>query len=205
MASLVVQSATSGLITGEHLRQRIVVRDGGRVRVVGQGAMPVQKAQSQQGSAEDLQLNVVSGSRLEFFAEPRLLFPGSEFSQVTKVALDCSSDMVLVDAVVRHPEPGAVSYSSEIRLEFDGTVVAVERMGFASVPEDRFGATALILAVGGFVAGLDWKPWLEKHSTPTSYGAVSPLRECTGASVRIVADDGRHLRAAIDDALAILS
>ncbi|MBB1058538.1 urease accessory protein UreD [Dietzia cercidiphylli] len=199
-----MQSATSGLIAGERLRQRVVVRDGGRVRLVGQGAMPVQRARSHEGSAEDLSLEVLGGSHLEFVSEPRLLFPNSSFSQVTRVSVDSSSRVVLVDAVVRHPDPGPVSYLSETRLEFDGEVVAVERMGFENIAEHHFGATVLILAVGEYVTGIDWKPWLKRHGAPTSYGAVSPIRQCPGISVRVVADDGRYLREAIDDALSIL-
>lgn len=204
-ALLIVQSATSGLISGERLRQRIVVRDGGRVRLVGQGAMPVQKAKSREGSAEQLCLKVEANSRLEFVSEPRLLFPDSSFSQFTKVSVDSTSCVVLVDAVVRHPDPGLVTYLSETTLEFDGEVAAVERMGFESVGEHHFGASALILAVGEYVQELDWRSWLDRHDSPSSYGAVSPLRRCPGTSVRVVADDGRHLRVAIDDALAVLT
>lgn len=166
--------------------------------------MPVQRARSQEGSAEDLSLEVTGGSHLEFVSEPRLLFPNSSFSQVTKLSVDSSSRVVLVDAVVRHPDPGPVSYLSETRLEFEGEIVAVERMGFENIAEHQFGATVLILAVGEFVTGIDWKPWLRRHGAPTSYGAVSPLRQCPGISLRVVADDGRHLRQAIDDALSIL-
>ncbi|WP_206474392.1 urease accessory protein UreD [Dietzia sp. KRD202] len=204
-ASLIVQSATSGLISGERLRQRIVVRDGGRVRLIGQGAMPVQKAKSGQGSAEDLCLEVVADSRLEFVSEPRLLFPESEFTQFTKVSVDSTSCVMLLDAVVRHPDPGSVTYLSETTLEFDGEVAAVERMGFESVGEHHFGASALILAVGEDVPGLDWRAWLDTHGSPSSYGAVSPLRRCPGTSVRVVAADGCHLRRAVDEALSVLT
>nr|WP_241731011.1 MULTISPECIES: urease accessory protein UreD [unclassified Dietzia] len=203
-ASLIVQSATSGLITGERLRQRVVVRDGGRVRLVGQGAMPVQKVGSHEGAAEDLSLKVMGGSRLDFVSEPRLLLPGSSFSQVSRVSVDTSSCVLLVDAVVRHPDAGSVSYLSETTLEFDGEVAAVERMGFHCVGEHHFGASAFILAVGDHVTGLDWKWWLNKHGARTSYGAVSPLRSCPGMSIRVVAENGYHLRRAIDDALSIL-
>ncbi|GAA3509356.1 hypothetical protein GCM10022294_18890 [Dietzia aurantiaca] len=174
------------------------------MRLIGQGAMPVQQARSEEGSTEDLRLEVTGGSHLEFVSEPRLLFPNSRFNQVTTVSVDSSSGVVLVDAVVRHPDPGPVSYLSETRLVFDGEVVAVERMGFESIAEHRFGATVLVLAVGEFVAGIDWTPWLRRHGAPTSYGAVSPLRQCPGISLRVVAVDGRHARQAIDDALSIL-
>ena len=167
--------------------------------------MPVQKVGSHEGAAEDLSLKVMGGSRLDFVSEPRLLLPGSSFSQVSRVSVDTSSCVLLVDAVVRHPDAGSVSYLSETTLEFDGEVAAVERMGFESVGEHHFGASALILAVGEDVPGLDWRAWLDTHGSPSSYGAVSPLRRCPGTSVRVVAADGCHLRRAVDEALSVLT
>lgn len=203
-ARLIVQSGTGTINAGDRLRQRFTLQESAHVRVRGQGAVSVHTARSGTGSSEEIELVLASGSRLELLQEPRILFPGAAFRQRTTAEVPEDSQLILVDAMVRHPEPGQVSYLSELHIERGGRALVTERMGFGGHAAESIPASALVIAAGIEHHPESWSGWLQRQQHPERYGAASALPNCAGTGVKIVAADGRLLREALADALSIL-
>lgn len=200
---LTIQSGASNMIAGDRLRQRYTLGMGARIRITGQGAMPINRTVNGVGASESVEIHLAETARLEFIQEPRILFSGADYRQFTSVHMGDCSELILVDSVIRHPAPGPASYFSEIRLMREGSTLAVERMGFDFSATRSANSAALIVASGN-APNSDWRSWLALHSSPLSYGCVSPLPNAVGVGVRITAADGGRLRDAVDQALSIL-
>lgn len=203
-ARLIVQSGTGTINAGDQLKQRFTLQESTHVQVRGQGAVSVHTARSGTGSSEELELLLAPGSRLELLQEPRILFPGAAFHQRTTAEVPEDSQLILVDAMVRHPDPGQVSYLSELHIERGGRALVTERMGFDSRTADSISASALVIAAGIEHRPEPWSDWLQRHQRPERYGSASALPNCAGTGVKIVAADGRLLREGLAEALSIL-
>jgi urease accessory protein len=205
-ATLIVQSGSGSIITGDWLGQRIVAEEGARVRVLGQGAMSVHRASRSAGSGETLHLRAAAGAWLENIAEPRVLFPGSDFSQETRVEIDPGAVVISVEAVVVHPEPGVGRYRSTLSVIVAGELVAREH-GELAIGDCGPAAFAVVVVAGlspAVALGLDWSAWNAATGNRKVYGAVSPLAFDAGVVVRVAAADGRGMRDAVDAALLLL-
>lgn len=206
-ASVIVQSGSGGIITGDALAQRIVARADAHARVLGQGAVSVHRSRTASGavasSGEQLRLRVEPGAWLENLAEPRVLFGGAEFTQATVIELDGGVALSLEAVVVRGGEGDAV-YRSDVEVHRGGELVARERVR-ARVSDLPAGTTAFALLV---CAGLPWDAaawaeWAASAGAPDCYAAASELPFDAGVGVRVAAADGSRLRAALDGALAV--
>lgn len=205
-ARVIVQSGSGGIITGDKLRQRVSAGPGARAQVLGQGAMSVHRVGRSSGSREDLVLEAAEGSWVENLAEPRVLFGSSEFRQETVIRTTGDGVALSVEAVVLNEhDAGSAQYESSTAVLRNGELCARERMRLdgGDLPG---GATAFALIVlAGLPYGADaWRLWAGRCRGPEAYGAANELPFGAGVAVRIVAEDGRRLRAGLDSALAVV-
>jgi urease accessory protein UreH len=205
-ASVIVQSGSGGIITGDRLRQRLSAQDGAQARVLGQGAMSVHRRGREAGSGEDLELVAGPGSRLENLAEPRLLHHGSELEQRTVVRLEGGTVLTLESVVVIGAD---AVYDSLLEVHDHGELAARERMRFTSADLPAGSSAFGLLVCAGPDAGPAaddpaWRAWSARAGSASAYGAVSALPHVPGVGVRVVARDGAGLRSAMDAALEVL-
>ncbi|WP_072802431.1 urease accessory protein UreD [Rhodococcoides yunnanense] len=109
---VIVQNAGASLHPRDHVRQRVVVRDGGRVDVVGQGAMQVNGVPGAEPAVERTELEADASSTLVYRPEPRILRAFARVEQHTHVELRGDAAVVLTDAVVVHPDVTTESFGS---------------------------------------------------------------------------------------------
>lgn len=209
-STLIVQSGSGSIITGDLLRQRLRAEAGVWVRVAGQGALSVHRAVQRAGSGEQLEVSAAAGAWLENLAEPRVLFAGAEFLQATTLDVTGGGVVLCTEAVIVHPGAGApISYESRVVIRRDGMVVARERsqFGASSTIEGGFTAYALVIAAGLNPEVLQdprWAAWHAAASGRDCYGVASMLPFGAGVAVRVLARDGLLLRTAIATAVDLL-
>lgn len=212
-ATVVVQSGSGSVIDGDRLHQVLHAGCGAQVRVVGQGAVSVQRAGEARGATEESRLEVGAGAWLENVPQPRVLFPGADFTQRVEIDVRGTGIALSVDAFVLHADNTEPQrYRCETSVARDGVMVARDRALLVSPPDGAsFGwlrAHAVVLLAG---TGCDterapegWRRWTQEVGSQKAYGAVSALPNDAGLVVRIAAVDGRLLRAAVASALPLL-
>jgi urease accessory protein len=88
-----------GILAGDHYDLRIALSDGAGARVTTAAATQVYRMP--QGEAtQAIQLQLGSGSRLEWLPEPTILFGGARFTQTTSVTLGSGARLALLDVLV---------------------------------------------------------------------------------------------------------
>jgi urease accessory protein len=219
-ATVVIQSVSGTVNAGDRLAQEFLVGDGARARIRSQGAVAVHRANDGVGSHEGTRLVVASGGVIENLTEPRLLFPGADYSQQAVLDVAGGGVAIHVEAFIdsgnrygagRYSAPRsreAGSYASQTRILRDGVLLAQE-VSRATLPlpgEHPAHALVILAAADVDVAALDaaWSEWHDRMGTPRLYGAASALPFDAGISVRIAAADGRLLREAVASCVAVL-
>jgi urease accessory protein len=209
-ATVVIQSVSGTVNAGDRLSQEFVVGDGARARIRSQGAVSVHRAKEGVGSHEETRLVVDGGGVIENLTEPRLLFPGADYSQQATLELRAGGVAIHVEAFVaiagRSGEAGY--YASQTRILRDGLLLAqeVSRVTLPLPAEHPAHALVILASADIDASALDsaWSDWHDRMGTPRLYGAASALPFDAGVSVRIAAADGRLLREAIASSVAVL-
>ena len=200
----ILQTMSGAIQAEDCLVQRIDVGPGADVDIVTQGAMAVHRARVGM-AGDEVTLSVGDGGRVFYRPDLRILFPDSGFSQRVCVRLAASATAVIADGFVMHAPDGADRPFREYVSEFsvvrpDGCLLALDRMALAAPPRSRgkrgryvaFGT--LVVAVCRPVEALCRDVDAALAGLPGLYAAASALPNGAGASVRIAAIDGRHLR-----------
>ncbi|WP_167586902.1 urease accessory protein UreD [Kineococcus rubinsiae] len=211
---LVVQQAGGGTHPGDVRRQRVVVGEGVRPRVLGQGAVLVHGVAGRGPAAESTTLRVRRGGGLLHRPGVRILLPRARLEQDVTVLLEPGATAVTVDATVLHPScldrgaPAPVLGSLlEVATAPDAEPVVVERTHLDGVPASlhRWPAFSVVhvLAPGRATGWAEGFPHPGDVSTGApAVAAVSGLPGGAGVAVRICARDGSALRGAVDAAVA---
>ena len=88
-----------GILAGDHYDLRIALGAGAGARVTTAAATQVYRMP--QGEAtQSIQLQLGAGSRLEWLAQPTILFGGARFTQTTSVTLGPGAQLALLDVLV---------------------------------------------------------------------------------------------------------
>lgn len=209
VGSVTIQNCAGTVMAGDVVRQRIEVVDGGSAVVRGQGATIVSGVPGGELAVEDTRLRVDASSRLLFDPSPRILTAHACYRQRTQVCIEPGGRVVLVDAVVLHPDltdESFGSYESSVAVAApDGTLLALDAQMLETMPRVHRAPTAfgIVYVVGG---GFDeamtaLSPSVESLSVLTGdrrvYLAVSDLPNRAGWAVRIAGWDGGTLRATV--------
>ncbi len=204
----ILQTMSGAIQSDDRLVQRIDIGPGAEVDIVTQGAMAVHRARSGLAARDEVMLEVGDGGRVFYRPDLRILFPDSSLSQSVCVRLAESATAVIADGFVMHDPDGAqrpfreyVSAFSLVRL--DGSLLALDRMALAG-PRLSRGKRGRYVAFGTLIVAVcrsaAWVKALCRDvdaalaGLPGLYAAASALPNGMGASVRIAAVDGRHLR-----------
>lgn len=216
--TMILQTASGGLIGRDAVRQRISVREGAHVEILGQGAMSVLGADDDRpGVNEASILQVGTGSLMHYRPEIRIVFPRACLRQLTDAVVEPGGALIFSDAVVLHPTVNATNFgglSSTLRVSAASADPAAigeqpdrakyplseETQGFRSLPPllERHRAFATVYLVSPYCAGftdaaLDAVAARVEH-VPGVYASVMVLPGSAGISVRMAAEDGEKLR-----------
>lgn len=219
--SVTVQNAAGTIIPGDVIRQRIEVTDGGYAVVRGQGATMVNGVAGGAVSTEDTRVHVGPCSRLVLDAPPRILTADAHHRQHTRVQVEPGGRLLLVDAVVLHPDLTAEnfgSYESTVEIQApNGSVLALDAQRMNTPPRISRSPNAFgtVYVVGGDAdaapsAGLealapDLEALTELAGPRRVYTGVSALPNDAGWMIRIAATDGGRLKTAIGATTAIVT
>jgi urease accessory protein len=214
--TVIVQSVSGTINSGDTLAQTIGVGPGARARLLGQGAVSVHRALDGRQASEEVDLVVDDGGHLEHLPEPRILFPGSMFEQRLRIEVGAGATVLATDGFVVHPNPdGRIfrRYRALVEIVTGAEVVASERLDLDAAtfaPEQRLGYLAhgvVVLAR----TGVDWEAVVSAEQRcpelavePGLYHAVSCLPNGAGMVARIAAADGRLLRTGIARCIEVL-
>jgi len=208
MLTLVLQTVSGAIQADDRLVQRIHVGRDAAAHVATQGAAPVYRAPSGLSAHEHILLDIEDGACIEYMPDLRILFPDSSLSQRTRVRLAETATAIIADGFVMHDPAGADrsfrAYRAETVLQRpDGRLLAADRSDLDAAPRGR-GRRALYVAHGTLVVAASRpESWLQSlcadaearlSRLPGCYGGASPLPNGAGASFRLAAVDGRHLR-----------
>jgi urease accessory protein len=204
-AVVVLQSASGTLNTGDHLSVTLVLNDRAVARVRGQGAPSVHRARDGRGVMEETAITVGHDAYLEHLPEPRVLFPGARFSQVTTVELVGAGRALLTDGVIAlqgESGQGFDAYAGELVVRRDSELLVHEqvRTGDWSRAPGRirsFTAFGQILLLAG--PGERLPDFEREWSDRSRYLSSAALPNRAGLLVRVAAIGGRQLRDSIDE------
>jgi urease accessory protein len=214
--SVTVQNAAGTIIPGDVIRMRVEVGGGGSAVVRGQGATTVSGVPGGAVACEHSEVRVADDSTLVLDTPPRILTAYAHYQQHMQVCLGVGSRLLLVDAVVLHPELTAATfggYESTVQVYGpDGAVRAVDAQRLMAPPRVRRAPTAfgsVYCLTGGAHVLPDTAAQLEALTDlggPRQvYTGVSELPNGAGQLVRIAASDGGRLRSTIDAVREVLA
>ncbi|MEO1017004.1 MAG: urease accessory protein UreD [Pseudomonadota bacterium] len=129
--TVIPQSATSVLMSGDRIVQRIIARRGTEARVVSAGSQVVHAARDNDTAKTFWQIIAHTDAALACIQHPTVLMPGAIFDQRIDLVVDPASRLVYSDGLTWHgPEevPAFASVYSHTRiLSPDGRALALER------------------------------------------------------------------------------
>ncbi len=211
MASLYLQSSAGGLFAGDDLGVSIVCKPNAAAHVTTQASTIVYRMPDGEACQRTV-LEVGAGGFLEYLPDPVIMFPQARLHNRLGLKLASDSTAIVVDAFLSHDPGGAQQpfglYNSETeitdatgrRLVLDRfhTTGAACRAGNVGVM-GAYGMQATILAASTAVTPQALLAALRDglEDMPAVYGAASTLPNDCGAWVRLLADDGAVLKAAV--------
>ncbi len=110
MASLIPQSASSLLLPGDRIEQRVALEEGAAAHVTSQGAQAVHGAPAGEPAGSHWQIALARDCLLELILDPLILFPNSALHQSFDVALEKGSCLLISDGMTWHPDPAAPAF-----------------------------------------------------------------------------------------------
>lgn len=211
MLTLILQTVSGAIQADDALLQRIHLGQGAAAHITTQGATMVYRAPAGMCATDIVELEVENGGIIEYLPEPRILFPDSSLSQRLLVRLAPSGIAILSEGFVLHDPAGQGRpfrrYTSELVIERPGGgVVLQDRFDLNAMPP-RGGRRASYLAHGTLLVVASLQPraletlcsliQARVQNGTEIYAAASILPQDAGVGLRVVATNGRHLRAAL--------
>jgi urease accessory protein len=209
---LILQTVSGAIQANDRLVQCIHVGPDAHVHIATQGAMPVHRAGTGRSAQDDIALDVADGGSIEYRPDLRILFPDASLSQRVCLRIEESATAIIADGFVVHDPEGTDrsfrDYHAELLVQSaDGRLLATDRTSLLSPPLSR-GKRARYVAFGSLLVAVS-RPasWVEAFcadadtrlaQVPGVYAAASALPNGAGATVRIAAIDGRHLRLGLE-------
>jgi urease accessory protein len=206
--TVVLQTVSGAIQADDRLVQRIHAGPAAAVHIAAQGAMAVHRARGGTPARDEIMLDIEDHGRIEYWPELRILFPDAALSQLVRISLTESATAIIADGFVMHDPEGTHrpfgKYDSELLLQRpDGRLLALDRMALTAPPRTR-GKRAGFVAFGTLVVAVVRPPsWVDAlcmdvhqrlAQLPGLYAAASALPNGAGATMRIAASNGRHLR-----------
>ena len=212
MLTLYLQSVSGGIYRGEALALSLEAEAGALAQVTTQSATIVHRMKSGGTARQDMTIRADAGALLEYLPDPLILFPGAQFESTLRVVVEPSATVILCDAFTQHDSDAAggrfARLAADTRIERpDGTLLACDRYDIdGEVGEAHLdGAAGTYPAHGTLMVVHTGCPAADMASVLRNalgecngiYAGASTLPQESGAWVRILAEDGLALRAAI--------
>ncbi len=197
MATVIPQSSSGGLFSGDVLRQGIIVRDGAAVHLTSQGATLAHARRKGDGTRSEWRLQVDEGGWLEVLNDPLVLGPDAAVRQHWSLQVAPDSTCLLIDAWTWLHDGEAPAFDclhNEIHIRRpDGKSLALERATVHAGDIERL-QLAFASPLQGFVSGLLICPGIDTTLTAllsdrldkieNSWVGVSTLPDKAGVVVR---------------------
>lgn len=195
-----IQSASGTLNAGDRTTTALRVGKKAYAILRSQGAPSVHRSRDGHGVREATEIQVAERGRAELLAEPRVLFPGSRYEQITEIRTSAGACVIVGEGVIALTGASGESfaeYIARLRVHRDDRLLVdeVNSTGpWVSVP----GAIARYTAIGSVTIIVDESfdmPVFDRGwSDGTRYVASTSLPNGAGHIVRIAAADGMQLR-----------
>jgi urease accessory protein len=210
MLTLYVQSCSGGIYEGDRLSTFVEVDEGASAHVTTQAAC-IAYGMREAGARHHAALEAAAGSLLEYVPDPVILFPKARLDARLLVRAEPGSRVVAVEAFLLHDPLGQARpfarLASLLQIEDrgNGRVLFRDRIDIAGdawigrnpgVTGVAAGMATLIV-LDSDAAALSERLRARLASVPDVWAGASLLPEGAGAVGRILALDGRALRAGI--------
>jgi len=197
MATVIPQSSSGGLFSGDVLRQCINVKAGAAVHLASQGATLAHARRKGDGARSEWRLQIDDGGWLEVLNDPLVLGPDAAVRQHWSLRVAPGSTCLLIDAwtwLQNGEAPAFDCLHNEIQIHRpDGKSLALERATVHAGDLQRL-QSAFASPLQGFVSGLLFCPGIDNALTAllserldkieNSWVGVSPLPDEAGIAVR---------------------
>ena len=208
MATLYLQSCSGGLYEGDRLSLRIGIGDSAMAHVTTQAAS-IAYGMRQAGARHSVELVAGDGSLAEYLPDPVILFPRARLSSSLTIRVQPAARVISADSFLLH-DPKRLdrpfeALSSTVHVEDAATGRLLFRDRFSIGGEAWLRRDA---GVTGAASGLGTVILLDDEAsatlphlrasldaTPGIWAGASLLPNGAGALCRILAEDGRALRA----------
>ncbi len=212
MLTLYLQSVSGGIYRGEELALVLEAEAGALAQVTTQSATIVHRMKTDGAARQEMTIRAGEGALLEYLPDPLILFPGAQFETVLRVVAEPSATVILCDAFTQHDSNEAggrfARLMSNTRIERpDGTLLAFDRFDIdGELTEAHLdGAAGAYPAHGTLMVVHSGCPAENMAAVLREalgecggiYAGASTLPQESGAWVRILAEDGLALRAAL--------
>lgn len=211
MATIYLQSCAGGIFRDDRLHERIVAEAAAAAQVTTQASTIVHSMD--RGSArQDVTIDAAAGSFLEVLPDPFILFPQARFASSLRIRAHESATVIVTDSFICHDPGGGGAkfdwFHGDLRVDDEnGRVLVLDRLRVSGgmVADGRPGITGAFATQGSLFAvqrlvapGPLMSALREALSeVPHAYASASELPNGCGAWVRVMADDGVTLRAAM--------
>jgi urease accessory protein len=211
MLTLYLQSVSGGIFADDEVHLVLRSLPGSRAHVTTQSSTIVHGTEGGR-SRQHVSIEVHDGALLEYLPDPLVLFPRANLDTRVRVRMSATATVMLCDGFRAHDPAGEGStferIRSEVRVEtIEGGLRCLDRLDLAGAELGVPAAAPRFLAHGSFVClGPTWTTAalarLSKRLADLgdAYAGASALPNDAGVGVRLLAADGRALRAGLEAA-----
>jgi urease accessory protein len=94
----IIINPTAGVMAGDAYRISVTLREGARVVLLTQSATKIHRMDVGLEARQDIEFNVATGARLEYYPERTIPFADSSFSQVLRANLETGAEFALLES-----------------------------------------------------------------------------------------------------------
>jgi urease accessory protein len=94
----IIINPTAGVMAGDSYRIAVTLREGARVVLLTQSATKIHRMDVGLEARQEIEFNVASGARLEYYPERTIPFADSDFSQVLRANLESGAEFALLES-----------------------------------------------------------------------------------------------------------
>lgn len=212
-ATVYLQSLSGGLTQGDNVALRVSATSSAVAHVTTQAATKVH-SMDRGRAVQQIELEALEASHLEYIADPTICFPRSRLVARTSLRVAADASAIIGDSYLWHDPGGmdAMAFDSLISetaiARADGRLLALDRSrltsprGLAGNPAllGNYRAFGTVFAVGRGTFRDDVLTAVRTvlAGLPDVYAGVSRLPAQAGLWTRILATDGASLRTAMD-------
>jgi urease accessory protein len=94
----IIINPTAGMMAGDSYRISVTLREGARVVLLTQSATKIHRMDAGLEARQEIEFNVASGARLEYYPERTIPFADSNFTQTLRANLESGAEFALLES-----------------------------------------------------------------------------------------------------------